>query len=189
MKLRLLIAGVLAGVVAFFWGFFSHTVIGVGESSMKVIPNEAAVLSTMSGSIKESGFYFFPGSGMEAEKLPKDQQEAALKKWDEDYKTQPHGILILTQPSGTELPFAKNLSVQLATCILSGLLAAFLLSLAAPSLPSLLGRVLFVAVLGVFATIDIDVPYWNWYGFPTRYLVAQMIDSVVGWGLGACQRP
>ena len=64
MKGRLLIAGVLAGLLAFFWGFVSHELIGLGESSMKGIPNEPAVLTALSDNIKESGFYFFPGAGM-----------------------------------------------------------------------------------------------------------------------------
>ncbi|MEP7271913.1 MAG: hypothetical protein ABI882_10455 [Acidobacteriota bacterium] len=183
MKLRLLIAGLLAGVVVFFWGFFSHSVLGLGESSMKSIPNEPAVISALSSNIAESGFYFFPGAGLGADRLPKEQQEAAMQKWDADYKTLPHGILIVKKPTGAALPFTKLLLIELGTTVLGGLLAAWLLSLAAPSLPSFIGRVFFVAVLGFFASVNIDASYWNWYDFPTGYLTSSLIDSTVGWAL------
>ena len=184
MKGRPLIAGVLAGLLAFFWGFVSHELIGLGESSMKGIPNEPAVLTALSDNIKESGFYFFPGAGMmDPNNGTKEQKEAAMKKWDEDFKKYPSGILVVKQPTGDSLPFTKLLLRQLLADILGGLIAALLLSLAVPSLPSFTGRVLFVATLGLFASLAIDVPYWNWYGFPTRYLLSALVDSVVGWGL------
>ena len=45
------------------------------------------------------------------------------------------------------------------------------------------GRVLFCALLGLFASLAIDVSYWNWYGFPTNYTAAALVDQVAGWGL------
>ena len=26
--------------------------------------------------------------------------------------------------------------------------------------------------------------YWNWYGFPTEFEIAEAVDQVVGWFLG-----
>jgi hypothetical protein len=27
------------------------------------------------------------------------------------------------------------------------------------------------------------VPYWNWYGFPTDFTLAQIVENTVGWFL------
>jgi hypothetical protein len=42
-------------------------------------------------------------------------------------------------------------------------------------------RVLFVALLGLIAWLSINVSYWNWYGFPTAFVLGEGIDQVVGW--------
>jgi hypothetical protein len=182
-KGRLLLAGLLAGIVVFVWGALSHMVLSLGESAIKTMPNETAVLSNLNQNIKEPGFYLYPGGMEEAQKATPAEQEALTKKYEETYKTQPHGILILTPPSGTMYSFPKLLVNELLSNILSGLIAACLLSLAIGSLPSFLGRVLFITTLGFFSTLAIDLSYWNWYGFPTKYLISSFADNTIGWAL------
>ncbi len=41
----------------------------------------------------------------------------------------------------------------------------------------------FVIVAGMLATIAANVSYWNWYGFPTSYTLAALVDMVVGYAL------
>jgi hypothetical protein len=48
-------------------------------------------------------------------------------------------------------------------------------------------KVLFVAVVSLFAALFGNLPYWNWYSFPTDYTIAYMGTSVLAWsvaGLG-----
>lgn len=91
----------------------------------------------------------------------------------------PTGILVI-HPEGAEAMSPKQLGTELATNVVSALLAAWLLSKVASGFT---GRVLFVTLLGVFGFITISVPYWNWYGFPTDFTTAEGIDQVVGWFL------
>jgi hypothetical protein len=42
-------------------------------------------------------------------------------------------------------------------------------------------RVLLVALMGLFGFVSISISYWNWYGFPTDFTVAEAITEVVGW--------
>ncbi len=62
-KGRIVLAGVLAGIVVFIWGAVAHMALGLGESAMKAIPNETEVLSTMQKNINAPGFYFFIPAG------------------------------------------------------------------------------------------------------------------------------
>lgn len=180
MKGRVLLAGIFAGIVSFLWGMLSHLVLNLGESNMKSIPAEPVVLRAMSAHIKEPGFYFFP-SMQDEPKGTLEQQKAAQAAYLRAYETRPHGVLIYSPPNGP-LNFGARLGKQLAIEILCGLIAAVLLSMAAPSLP-FGGRIVFVALLGLFASMSVNAPYWNWYGFPTPYFRSQVIDEVAGWAV------
>src|SRR2546423_521099 len=38
----------------------------------------------------------------------------------------------------------------------------------------------FITLVGVLAAITTNIPYWNWYGFPTSYTVAYMFIEIIG---------
>jgi hypothetical protein len=63
------------------------------------------------------------------------------------------------------------------------LLAAFLLA-RATMLAGFGARVGFVAMLGLIPTLRVDLPQWNWYGFPTAYTAAQLVMHLVGFAAG-----
>jgi hypothetical protein len=178
---RIILAGVVAGVVAFAWGFVSHAMLGFTENVVRPIPNETAVIGTLAENVKAPGVYVFPDAGMTASmKGTREQQKAGMDAWQKAYAVQPHGLLVFTPPSGP-WNMGAMMGLQLVIQILCGLVAALLLSLAAPSIPAFLGRVLFVAAFGLFAVVRIDGSYANWYGFPTTYLGLSLFDVVIEW--------
>jgi hypothetical protein len=75
----------------------------------------------------------------------------------------------------------RQLLTELGADIVLMLLAAFLLAQAAGALGSFLGRAFFVAALSLFGWLDIHISYWNWYGFPTDYTLATLVDALVGY--------
>ena len=42
------------------------------------------------------------------------------------------------------------------------------------------GRIGFVVLVGILAAITTNIPYWNWYGFPSNYTAAYMFTEIVG---------
>ena len=42
------------------------------------------------------------------------------------------------------------------------------------------GRVGFVLVAGILASLTTNVSYWNWYGFPGVYTASYMLIEIVG---------
>lgn len=175
MRGRLWLAGILAGVAVFAWGSVSHLVLKLGDAGVQAMPDEGPVVAAMSQNLKSPGFYYYPAAG--AVEGDRAKMEAA-------WKTQPHGILIYTPPDGAPLPLGRLMAIQLGLDVVGGLIAAFLLATAVSRLPGFFGRVLFVAMLGAFAILLVDGPYWNWYGFPMSYLLARLVDGVVGWSIG-----
>ena len=130
--------------------------------------------------IREPGFYFFPG--MDESKASEAEQEA----WAAKIKQGPTGILII-HPEGGEAMSPRRLGTEMATNIVSALLAALLLTQVRSGFG---GRVLFVTGLGLFGFVITSVPYWNWYGFPLDYTGARRSKrSSAGSSRGSCWRP
>ena len=57
---RILLAGVLAGLAMYIWSSVAHIALPLGTVGLQQIPNEQAMLTSMSGSLSQSGLYFFP---------------------------------------------------------------------------------------------------------------------------------
>jgi hypothetical protein len=170
MSKKVLLWGVLGGILLFVWGAISHMALGLYESSVKNLPGEETLLPALQSAIPERGFYFFPG-------MDKGADAAAQAKWAEKMKTGPSGILIY-RPSGAEAMSPRLFVTELLSNIAAVLVGAFLLSQATGL--GFGGRVLFMTLLGFFAWLMVNVSLWNWYGFPTAYLWADFVDMVVG---------
>ena len=59
--MRVLIAGLLGGIVFFMWGFVAHTVLPIGEMGMKMPTSEEPVLAAARDSLPGEGVYVIPG--------------------------------------------------------------------------------------------------------------------------------
>jgi hypothetical protein len=42
-------------------------------------------------------------------------------------------------------------------------------------------RVLAVLLLALFGFCSLSLSYWNWYGFPTTYIGAELLTEAIGW--------
>ena len=169
---RILIAGIAAGVVMFIWSFISHMMLPVGEMGVTMKWNESASIAAMKNDIREPGLYMFPGGDKEDMNDP-----VKMAAWTEKYKAGPRGILVY-HPTGDEPMGPKMLGTELLTNILAGIAAAFVI---AWMIPGFATRVIAAGLIGLSGWLSIDLSLWNWYGFPGMYAVGQGIDQVVGW--------
>ncbi len=172
---RILIAGVLGGVVVFLWGAISHMLLPLGEMGIKNLPAEAAILPTLQREIQQPGFYFFPGMDMSRQPTAEEQQA-----WEARYKAGPIGILVY-HPTGWTPLSPRQLLAELASNILAAFILAWVLSLAGITWSK---GIAIAALFGVFAWLSISVSHWNWYGFPTSFLFGEALDQVLGWTMG-----
>ena len=171
---KVLIGGIVAGIVIFFWGFAAHEFLPLGETGMHDIPQEDVVAAAVKDAVREPGIYLLPGHGMGKTKSPEEQ-----KALNEKVAKGPTGFLII-HPEGSEVSLPKYLVPQLATNVVCGLLAALLVT---QLRPGFVVRVLCVTLMGIFGFVMVCVPYWNWYGFPLDFTIAQAIEHTVGWFL------
>ncbi|HEY6182961.1 MAG TPA: hypothetical protein VIW67_11985 [Terriglobales bacterium] len=161
---KVLLAGILGGLALFMWGGLSHMVIGLGEVGVQNI--QRPVYDSIKATIPQSGFYFFP----------ENDGKGNMK---DEFKGGPTGILIY-KPTGAGAPMTGQLINETILNIVQALLAAYLLSLAAAKLVRYPQRVGFVFVLGILSAIATNIEYWNWYGFPSSYTMAYIIDKLIG---------
>src|SRR5262249_44749711 len=161
MTKRVILGGIVAGIAMFVWGSVSHMVLPLGEAGIKNLPNEEVVTRSLTENIKEPGFYFFPGP---SQKTTKEESQA----WEEKYRRGPVGIMIY-HPNGRDPITFRLLAIEALSDIICAWIAAFILAKTLGNVNTLLGKALLVSLIGLSASVAIDLSYWNWYGFPTQY--------------------
>jgi hypothetical protein len=171
---RVLLAGLVGGIVMFIWSSISHTVLPLGEAGIRSLPQEEPVLAAMREAVSEPGFYFFPGMDMSSEPSA-DEQRA----WEERIRQGPAGLIVI-DPDGHEPMPPSTLFIELISNIIAATLAAFILAklTAAPG-----SRVVDAAVFGLVGWFSLSVSYWNWWKFPSAMILAEGVDQLVGWTL------
>lgn len=174
--MRILIAGILGGLVMFLWGAVAHMALPIGEAGFKDPVQQAAVLGALAQSTQGEGVYMYPGMSME-----QWRDKDAAKAFREQAKGKPYALVIY-QPGGSPAvqSMTPNLVKQFVTDTLAALVAAWILALGAWSLGR---RVLIAGALGLFSWLTLSLPYWNWYLFPMNFTLAALIEQVVGWVL------
>jgi len=170
---RWLIATLAGAATIFVWGGISHMVLlkGIGFTCM---PNEERIVSTLRTSLPGDGLYFFPSIDLRGN--PTEEQKAA---WEERFRAGPTGLVIY-HAAGEAPVSPKKLTVQFMSDVLASGIASYVLSLA---VLSYWRRVGIASLLGVFGLFAISSIYWNWYGFPDAFFLAQAVDMIVGWSL------
>ena len=170
--MRLIIAAVLAGIVMFMWGAVSHVALGLVDSSMKQVPNEAAVMSAMKTNLTEPGLYVLPGMDMSHKGT-----EAEQAAWAAKYAEGPTAVLIYS-PTGEDAMSPRKFVIELASNIAAALVVGMILMLASVSFSR---GVSIAALVGMAGWLSINVSYWTWYRFPTNFVTAELVDQIVGW--------
>src|SRR5436305_13745338 len=112
MSTRILLAGILGGIVMFIWNFVAHDLLPLGEMGVRLIPNEDAVTSVLQTNLGDtSGFYVFPSGGLTLG-ATRELKEAAMKKA-KDKMTAGTGAVLINRPNGNS-NLRKRLGIDFA---------------------------------------------------------------------------
>jgi hypothetical protein len=175
--MRILLAGILGEIAMFVWTSIAHMALPLREAGINEIPNESVVLGAMQSSMGDNaGLYIFPGLGV-GKNASRQEKNEAMKQMQQRIAANPSGILMY-HPPGRQFAFGKSLAVEFSTEVLQAILVIWLL--AQTRIGSFAGRVGFVLVAGILASITTNVSYSNWYGFPGIYTASYMLIEIVG---------
>jgi len=103
-----------------------------------------------------------------------------MQQYEQKLAANPSGILIY-HPPGAKALTPGQLITEFLTELAEALLLAWLL--AQTALATLASRMGFVTIAALMAAISTNIPYWNWYGFPTSYTTAYISIQFVGYVL------
>jgi hypothetical protein len=178
MKKEVLAAGLLGGIVVLVWLFVTNAVLPFKSNLIhQVIPlaNQLEVHEALKDNIRESGTYNVPYLSRE--------EEAQFP----DYRNQPVYSITYegyTHGGGGAGSTMASLPVLVLAVFLPPLIAAWLLSVASPTILSKYSRrFLFVAVLGVIVALYDDVLQMAFGPQPKDYLTFLAINNLIAWAL------
>jgi len=171
---RVILAGIVAGVALFIWGFVEHTATPIGTMGIQSHPHEAMLVPVIQQTATRPGLYAFPGYDT-SHKLTKEEET----EWIERYKAGPHGMLIVGQ-NGADPVSPMRLVIELLSNIVTATLAACLLAKLAGGLAGFVSGGILVFLIG---WLSISLPSWNWFDFPALFVAAELIDQIVAGAL------
>jgi hypothetical protein len=162
MKMKSLLLGtLLGGLTALVWSNISWELIGWHEKSLLTFRNDEEVAAAISSHTVQDGTYLVPfGTSKEA-------QDRMQK-----------GPIVLAAVRRGGIGLAGRLfGVQIAILFAAAFLLTWLL-LHTSGL-SYARRVTFVAVVGLAASVIVDLPNWNWWGFSGAFTAVDVADNVL----------
>lgn len=169
-------ASVLGGLIVFVWGLFSWMVFPWHQSTLKQFSNESEVAGAIQGSVMESGMYVLPNT------FHYDDQTSQhhMKRSKEMMENGPFVFAAVSQYGMGKMslrPFIVSLIIQIA--------GAFIVVWMLMQTKGLhfKQQVAFVTLFGLGVGVLGELPNWNWWGFSSSYVLACIVDLVIGWFL------
>lgn len=163
---RIILAGVLGGIVMFMAGAFEHMALNWGGRTIKVLPDDKATRDFFASQKAEHGVYGFPSAGAHA-------TEAELN---ELYK-QGNGIIFIGR-TGENMMSPMQLGMEAGSNVVVALAAAFIVSrLRVGSGFGL--RWLVVLMIGVAAWFSIAASHAIWYRFHWDFVRDELLCATL----------
>lgn len=172
----LVLGSILGGLVAFVWSSVSWEILGWHEKSMIAFQNEDDVSSMIASHTLKDGTYILPAMPSTEGMLP-EQKKKTMAAAIEKMKQGP--IMLAAVRRGGFASSSRAFAIQL----LGLMAAAFLLTwlLLQTSGMSYMRRVAFLAIAGLAASVIVDLPNWNWWGFSGAHTAVNLADATITW--------
>lgn len=172
---RMSIGVLLGGVVFFAWGAISWMVLPFHNKTIKPLHEEQLITDTLKVVLKEPGFYSFPFCDPKANK---EVKQATFEK----VKAGPTGFLVFS-PTGKNPMSPRYFVISFLIGLLVSIVSMLILAFSRDRLQGLGARVLVLATVGLMGWAASDLMYWNWFGFPCEFVLANLVDWIGGFAL------
>lgn len=176
--IRLPIAALFATVIVFFWGVISWIKFDWHDTTIHRFDNEAAMEQVIKDNVTKPGMYWLP-------RMTDDEAEDSTAN--EAYQIRKNAgpfFFGFVRPGelGSEVSPEQKQVIHLSFLFLSALVMGVLLWIA--RIRPYLGRVGFVTLMALFASLVTHIPYWTWFEFSGGHTIASIGDTLIGWTLG-----
>lgn len=179
--IRLVVAAFLAAVLQFVWGFCFWSFSPMSKDMIGKLADEDKVVQALKEANPETGMYFLPYPDCEC--MSGDNPEA-LEAFTRRHAEGPL-VQIMYRKEGVACMDPKQMGLGFGHMAAGSFVAGLLLLMAGPGLRTYFARVLFVALLGVFAAFAINFAQPIWFHHPWKFHLLQSVFDVVSWTLAA----
>ena len=163
MASRIGLCSVAGGLALFVWGAVSWMVLPFNEQNLNSFSDEDAVAAVLSENTNGHGVFVYPNSGNMSEEGQKKLAQGPF-------------AFVVFRPGATKPMGALMFSGLLINILAAGLVANLL---ARSTCRTLGGRVLFCVLLCVTGGVLIRLSDWNWWYFPTGYVLQELFNMLV----------
>ncbi|WP_449428413.1 hypothetical protein [Rhodanobacter umsongensis] len=172
--MRVLVAGLIGGIVMFIWGVAAHMALGFGNVGIHQPVDENVVLATLhEGLGEQAGVYMLPSFD------PKQKNDPyKVRAYSQKAIHAPYAWVVYLPQGDDMMQMGPQIGRQWASDTLSALALAFVMGLAGLGFRR---RIAVAAAAAVFAWLSTMVPYWNWYRFPLDFTWAALVEQLIGW--------
>ena len=176
LPIRVVLAGIVGGILVFFMGFFEHAVLNWGGRAITSLPadQDAAVRKFLGEQKLPPDIYVFP-------RINEDNSPAETKRLADEWKAGPGGFLIMA-PSGEEVMPPKTLILELISNIVAALIAAWIVLLIAAD-KTFLWRWKVVVLIAIFGWVSLVASYGIWYHFPWPFIRDDLLCTILEWSV------
>lgn len=157
--------GILGGIILFIWGFISWNLIPWHASTFNQFQSDVAVSQAIQANAPASGMYLLPVIS-NANGEPAAMQNQPM-------------VFASIQLEGMPTSMTMQMMIALLAQIIAATCVAWLLS--KTNKLTYVGRVSFVVVVALVATLIRDVPAWNWFAFNAHYTLVMVADVLMAW--------
>ena len=176
MTKSLILGTILGGLAAFLWSSISWELLGWHEKTMVGFQNEDEVSAVIASHATQDGTYLLPIMPPTAGMTP-EQKKSALAALMQKMQNGP--IMVAAVRRGGFGSYSRGLIVQLLSLMAAAFLLTWLLLQTAGL--SYARRVVFLTIVGLAASVIVDLPNWNWWGFSGAYTAVNLTDSSLTW--------
>jgi hypothetical protein len=174
--IRVILAGILGGIVIFFCGFVEHAVLELQARAVGKFSDEPTFVETVREQKLEPGIYGFPEMPVN---IPAAEKEAAQKAYLEKFKVGPNGMLVVWKTSDQVMD-PKLIGMEAATNVAAALLCSFILACMSPR-NGFTTRLAVCFLIGLISWLSIEASYGIWYQFPNLWVMDGLIGSLAEW--------
>ncbi|MCB9834257.1 MAG: hypothetical protein H6807_17470 [Planctomycetes bacterium] len=171
---KIVLGGLLGGLVMFFWGFVVHAVLNVGVDEIQKLgpEREAAAMAALRENLGDSGLYYLPWIDMRDE-----HDDAELEAYGKRHESGPVAFIVYTRDGAPVMPpsmlieeFLSNLLAALIVACMAGMMAG-----------GYLKRAFAVAGFGAVGWLSISASNTIWFRFPVGTFLGEGFEQIVGW--------
>lgn len=162
---RVIIGGLLGGIILFAWGAVSWMALPWHMQTLHGFKDEAAVIQTVKSNAVESGVYF----------LPLQEQHADVTQ------IKAPGPLVFAAVYQEGM---TSMVPSLIRGLIAEIIAAFLVTwMVMQTNLGYLGRLGFILVFAIAGSVLTHFAYWNWFHFAPDFTLVEIVDILVAWFL------